>query len=592
MTKIRNWFTNLSLYKKILLIVSAALLCSYGFFFFSLQFLTNQYDRELYQTNANALNHVASAITAEMQTIETIAGSIISDPVIQDNLSFLKEQPEPYQSALAKREIYHALYPHAFYNGYIKSINILLEDGTNICMGSSAYLDAFDKELIQEQSAKAQGRFIWAGPLVAGSDMAGSRQIRKLKYLKLTELADLSLVIDMEQLVFDALKRSGYSPENSDFILYSHDRLIFSNSPDEEDTKPGYATLLAQMDASGLNYMVSQEYREKEFIISGSIPYAGFRYLYIRDYSPIFNHIVSAKFQVLLLSACCALMALLLVRLIFAHIFRHLDLLIQKIKCFGDGLPITADSRQYDYEQRLDEIGQLHRSFDQMTISVKVLRNENYDKQILLRDATIKMLQQQINPHFLYNTLDTINCMALQRGADDISAMVCSLANLFRSSVTGKEDVIPLADELKVLDHYIHIQEIRFRDRLDYRLTVPEYISHIFVPKLCIQPLVENALKHAMEYTDELCIIHVTVQEHEEHYQITVANTGSQFEEDLIHKIEARQITPQGSGVGLININSRMKLLYGEEYGLNCYNEECMAVVMLLIPKKKEEPKC
>ncbi len=222
-----------------------------------------------------------------------------------------------------------------------------------------------------------------------------------------------------------------------------------------------------------------------------------------------------------------------------------------------------------------------------MTKSVKVLRDENYDKQLLLRDATIRMLQQQINPHFLYNTLDTINWMAQKYGADDISTMARSLGNLFRISITGQEELIPLAEELSFLDNYIQIQNIRFKDRLNFEMNIPNDISHIQIPKLCIQPLVENALKHSMEYSDQMCRIRVTLQERDHDYQIQVANTGSQFEENLIWKIEHREITPQGSGVGLTNINSRLKLLYGDAYGLTFYNQEGMAVVMLTIPKER-----
>ena len=279
---------------------------------------------------------------------------------------------------------------------------------------------------------------------------------------------------------------------------------------------------------------------------------------------------------------------MLLVEAVFRHVLKHLDFLVEKIRCFGNGEPVPKQ-REYDYVNRRDEIGQLHVNFDEMTKSVKVLRDENYDKQLLLRDATIKILQQQINPHFLYNTLDTINWMAQKYGADDISTMVRSLGNLFRASITGEGDLIPLADELAVLDNYIQIQKIRFKDRLVFELVVPEDISHIFVPKLCIQPLVENALKHAMEYTDEICTIRVTVREREGSYRIKVANTGSQFEEDLLWKIEHRQITPQGSGVGLVNIDSRLKLIYGDHYGLTFYNKDGMAVVMLSIPKEREE---
>ena len=116
---------------------------------------------------------------------------------------------------------------------------------------------------------------------------------------------------------------------------------------------------------------------------------------------------------------------------------------MKRSRSLAAGSPLACDVKCYDYENRQDEIGQLHRSFDDMTHSVKVLRDENYDKQLLLRDSTIKMLQQQINPHFLYNTLDTINWMAQKYGADDISVMVRSLGNLFRSSIAGQKDIIP-----------------------------------------------------------------------------------------------------------------------------------------------------
>ena len=157
-----------------------------------------------------------------------------------------------------------------------------------------------------------------------------------------------------------------------------------------------------------------------------------------------------------------------------------------------------------------------------MTKNVRSLQNQNYEKQLLLKDATIKMLQQQINPHFLYNTLDTINWMAQKYGVEDISVMAKSLGNLFRASINGQDDLIPLSEELSVLENYIRIQRIRFKDRLEFILEVPEDISSLCVPRLCIQPLVENALKHAMEYSDDICTIHVNIQVSEQKCRIRI----------------------------------------------------------------------
>ena len=236
-----------------------------------------------------------------------------------------------------------------------------------------------------------------------------------------------------------------------------------------------------------------------------------------------------------------------------------------------------------------NEIGSLTRSFNVMTQKIQDLMAQNIQEQEQKRKIELKALQSQINPHFLYNTLDTINWMAQKYGADDISTMVRSLGNLFRAAVNSKEDLIPLKMELDVLKDYIRIQQIRFGDRLDFQLHVPDDISNIYVPTLCIQPLVENALKYALEFSDDVCHITVTISEKDTVYQITVANTGSHFEDDLIWKLEHRQVTPQGSGVGLVNINSRLKLLFGDRYGLSIYNEDGMAIVLLSIPKERED---
>lgn len=531
MRRLKNPFLNLSLYKKILVIVSSAMFLTLATFFASLHFLTKRYERELYQANAQALNYVSATVAGEMELIENISGSIISDSAIQENLYLLHENPDSNRASVYKRDAYQALFSYSFGDDYIKSINILLDDGYNICMGNSDDIKQFDSDSLTQVSQNSHGRSSWISSTKPGQDVCLVRMIRQLKFLGLNKLADLCMVVDMERLITDALSDAGYSPENSRFILMEEGKRIYPSEPYFDSLYPQFLAVLV---VSFLSFVIS----------------------------------------------------LFIVWLVVGQILKHLDFLVEKIRCFGNGEPLPKQLQAYDYQSRRDEIGQLHRSFDQMTKSVKVLRDENYDKQILLRDATIRMLQQQINPHFLYNTLDTINWMAQKYGADDISVMVRSLGNLFRVSISGQEDFIPLSQELSFLNNYIQIQNIRFKDRLSFRLNVPEDTSSIQVPKLCIQPLVENALKHAMEGSDQMCTIVVSVTEVDSNYQIQVANTGSHFEEDFIHKLEHHQIIPQGSGVGLANIHSRMKLLYGNSYGLICYNQNDMAIVMLTIPKE------
>lgn len=578
-------FNNLSLYKKILTVFLLSMLAICITFLLSVKILTTRYNEELYKTNANSLNHVTTYLESEMQTVETITDSLVGDQTIQSNLTFLSENPYSNRRALARRDIYQQLYSYIYRSSYIKSINIILEDGTNICMGSSDDILKFDVKELSKSLDSLKGGSIWSSSIEAGPDTVCARQILKLRYLSLKRLGEMYITVNMDKMIEDGLTNSGSFSENSNFILMSGGKRIYPSKPFYDELSLQLIEKIKQQENA---YTIATLDGKKEFIISGHIPYAKWDYLYFRDYDPLFYGIRLISMQIFLFTFCIITVTAVWVNVIFRHIFRHLDYLIEKIKCFGSGEVPDYNIKLYDYENRQDEIGQLHRSFDEMTHSVKVLRDENYDKQLLVRDSTIKMLQQQINPHFLYNTLDTINWMAQKYGADDISVMVRSLGNLFRASIADQKDIIPLSEELKVLYDYIRIQEIRFKDRLNFELDTPEKISQIFVPKLCIQPLVENALKHAMEDTDELCRIRVSIQEMEQDYQIQVSNTGSQFEEDLLEKIANKEITPQGSGVGLLNINSRLKLLYGDNYGLKFYNKGGKAVVMLSIPKEQE----
>lgn len=552
-------------------------------FFLNLHFLTRQYDKDMYETNAQLLNNVISNIESEMAFVENLSNYIIADSSIQQNLTYLLDNKNNTKAAIAKREAYESLYTYMFSNDYIKSITLVMDD-TIISMGDTFPAKEIDLDALNQQAINDVGRPFWATGKISNYSILCTREIRQLKYLKLRTLAVLYIDVDMEQIITNALLDAGYSPNLVDFIVMQESEQIYPKKV-THDIK----TLLSSSDLKA--YHIDTYEGKKKFIITGSMHSVDWEYYYFRDYNRIFDHITKAKYYTIFYTILFSIIALIFTSISVQSILKHLDYLVEKIKRFGNGITSIPKNR-YPYEDRMDEIGTLHRSFDQMTHSVKVLRDENYDKQILLKDTSIKMLQQQINPHFLYNTLDTINWMAQMYGAEDISTMALSLGNLFRASIAEQKDLIYLEQELAFLNNYIQIQKIRFKERLQFEITIPEQYHKMLIPKLCIQPLVENALKHAMEYSDEPCIIQISIEEERDKYLLKVANTGSSFEENLLQKLEEHTRKAEGSGVGLANINARMRLIYGEEYGLSFYNKDGMAVVVLSIPKtyKKDMP--
>jgi len=249
--------------------------------------------------------------------------------------------------------------------------------------------------------------------------------------------------------------------------------------------------------------------------------------------------------------------------------------------------------REYENIKSKDELIQLHQHFDEMAAKIQHLIKVNYINEILTKDAQLKTLEAQINPHFLYNTLESINWRAKASNDKDISLMVESLGKLLRSTLSNKESLVTLKYELDLVNSYMTIQKIRFESQLLYSLEVDENLMDYSIPPLIIQPLLENAIRYGLEEVIENCNIILQIKLENNLIIINVNNEGSQFEPDLLDKLRKKQLTPNDLGIGLLNIDQRIKILFGSEYGLFLSNQNGFAIATLKIPiENLEETKC
>ncbi|MCD7906951.1 MAG: sensor histidine kinase, partial [Clostridium sp.] len=146
-----------------------------------------------------------------------------------------------------------------------------------------------------------------------------------------------------------------------------------------------------------------------------------------------------------------------------------------------------------------------------------------------------------------------------------------------------------LEQELELIRAYMTIQKIRFEERLDYTIMVSPSYNKVPIPKLTIQPLVENAIQYGLEQTTEECVILITAELTGTLFSLYVKNNGSQFEDHLLERLQTAEILPNGLGIGLLNIDKRLKLTFGPEYGLSLYNEGELAVARISIPFQESE---
>ncbi len=223
-----------------------------------------------------------------------------------------------------------------------------------------------------------------------------------------------------------------------------------------------------------------------------------------------------------------------------------------------------------------DEIGQLAKSFNKMVAQIKNLINTVYIQQKNKREAELRALQTQIQPHFLYNTLDTIHWMALEHQATDITAMVEALTNIFRISISRGEELIPYSEEIKHIQSYLFIQKVRYEDKLQYEINFEEGLRKYSVLKLVIQPLVENAIYHGIKKKKEIGKIAIEGKIINGNVELRVTDNGIGIEVKKMTKIadvlEGRS-RGEGIGYGMFNVNERIKLRFGNEYGVRIQSQ-------------------
>ena len=253
----------------------------------------------------------------------------------------------------------------------------------------------------------------------------------------------------------------------------------------------------------------------------------------------------------------------------------------------------TANRFHYEGSQTgIAELQTLSDSFVHLTARVTELMEQIRREETELRKTELKALQAQINPHFLYNTLDSVQWMCERGKTEDAARMVRALAKLFRISISRGHELIPLSDELEHARSYLVIQSFRYRDQFSYRFEVDESLGHYLCNKITIQPLIENAIYHGIDRMVDEGEIVISVREATDNPNdilITVSDNGVGMTPEQCRKILQKARSDSG-GIGVKNVNDRLKIRFGERFGITLESEQDVGtVVTVRIPKITDE---
>lgn len=286
---------------------------------------------------------------------------------------------------------------------------------------------------------------------------------------------------------------------------------------------------------------------------------------------------------------CCAAVSVAVLAVYAIIVNAPVRSLIKAMKAFEN----AADSFSYSSgNEAVTELQVLSDSFEHMSNRIKQLMERVRTEETELRKTELKALQAQINPHFLYNTLDSIQWMCEQGKNEDAMKMVSALAKLFRISISRGHELIPIKDELQHAKNYLVIQSYRYRNQFSYSFDIETRLEHYLCNKITVQPLIENAIYHGIDRMVDEGEIKISVKEapdNKDDILITVEDNGVGMTEEQCRKI-LRKERSDSSGIGVKNVNDRLKIYFGEKYGLTIKSElDVGTIVTVRIPKIEAE---
>lgn len=466
-------------------------------------------------------------------------------------------------------------------NDYINGIFIFTPSGENISYGYGDNIDIshgykpfesqwYKETLLQKGSIYISG--ISTKPFIINSKPSISFS---------TALYDVYsheflgvLLVDCSPDVFD-LSRANTLPNTTMLAIEnSEGDILYSNIDTMKTTftKKNTKVMKAELDIEGLSLIAAINYEQ------------------------LYNEFGFTRIIIIVIAIVCALLFIIISIFLSQYLTKPITHLSNKISS-RNGFNLETSKRYLD---RTDEIGILYNEYNCMIKELAQLIKNEYTNKLITLDSQMKSLEAQINSHFLYNTLESINSIAEIEEVESISTMSLALGNMFRYSIKTKSELVTVAEELQHVNNYISIQKIRFDNKFDLILDLSQGIREQKVLKLILQPIVENALLHGLQYCSTGRTIKIRGYRTDLLLIFQISDDGIGMSIEQLHEIQDKfaqeaHFTELGQrnnqSIGLKNIHSRIELYYGQGYGLSIESKEMIGTtitIKLPILREKE----
>jgi two-component system, sensor histidine kinase YesM len=575
----------------LLILLTAMILGTVTYYQFS---KSSQERTEKYQIQlADQINQNLNRYLKEMQIISL---SPLYDQEILDILKSHREQREDtsFPPAAERVPMWRYISSLIHMRNEIRGIHIMANDGTIFSNldSNTVLLKVFetDNEWIK-QIRKADGEWVLL-PLHRPnyyldkntSVFSVARLIRDTSTYEPLGIIKIDL---KQELIKDIV--SNPDEKSQIFILDENNQFIYPNK-EEKMIESSFLTDIENIKVR--NYTSIPINGTDYMMVYKQSSYSGVKTIMLTPRQSVFsevNHLRKVMFLIVFIGILISfLLGFLLSKPLVGSIHKLREAMVKVEKGnFAERVTINSN----------DELGELGKGFNHMINEIERLVTEVYKTSLREKEAEIRALQSQMNPHFLYNTLESINMLAITKGNFEISDMVASLGKLLRYTIDNSAKIVTLKDELSFIRSYVAIQRVRIGEQLRYHEEVERTLQDVLIPKLVLQPLVENAIVHGN--LNEGGNIWLKAHVEKQLLKILIRDNGQGITQEQLIKlkklIENHHATSseKHNGIALTNIHERLQLLYGKEYGITIDGEEQMgfSVTLILPLQRKGEQK-
>lgn len=576
----RLWtgFKNIKLSGKISLCLGVSIFLFLVVALSSLEWGFSVYDKKLYEKSLLELNFFSREVDSSIEDLDTMTKRIALDMKMQEELIEASRCGYPSSEyAYHIQNIRNIVQNEMLAYPNVKNISYVGHGAVQTVIGTytGKIEEAAVKQLLSYYD-QAHGAYVFMPPTENYPYLVSGRSILQIQDVTLNNLGALIAVTDINAIV--KKYESGLEAEHSVLMIWADDAQIYG-SPDYNR----YIDFSAFGKGSG--YRVLKIGRTRHFVCYMTSKYTNWTYVNIFPFSDVFKSAETVQLAIFCIFFMIAASLVFLADRIAATIVKPLKDLTNSITLLEDG-KFQEAKENFRSESRQDEIGQLTKEYGIMLEKIDTLIYENYEKQLVLQDTRYRMLQAQINPHFLYNTLNTLNWTVRAGKNEDAVKMILSLGRLLRATFS-KEALITVAEEFRIVQNYILIQQYRYQRRAEFIQEAEGNLDQYLIPNMVLLPLVENALIHGVDQSGTFCTVIVRVKELAYEILLEVRDNGNGMTREELEAVRRLEAKPKGNGIGLKNICERIEMTFGR-YSFTVNSSEGAGTdIQIIFPKKE-----